>query len=137
MVTGRGSKPGTVTMGPATLLRGRGEVPWIWKGCDMNSPTQGMWECRHGADGRDYCDECHGHGYDAGPDPDADIVEDRWSRLLSLIAQYGGERFGAGWRAAITQPTVKIDSRSGLDDNEQLQAIVSELLALQRELGDD
>lgn len=24
----------------------------------MGSPTQGMWECRHGVDGRDHCEEC-------------------------------------------------------------------------------
>lgn len=25
----------------------------------MSSPTQGAWECAHGVDGRDYCEECH------------------------------------------------------------------------------
>lgn len=25
----------------------------------MSSPTQGMWTCVHGVDGRDWCEECH------------------------------------------------------------------------------
>ncbi len=24
----------------------------------MSSPTQGMWTCRHGVDGRDFCPDC-------------------------------------------------------------------------------
>lgn len=25
----------------------------------MGSPTQGMWTCAHGIDGRDWCEKCH------------------------------------------------------------------------------
>lgn len=25
----------------------------------MSSPTMGMWECRHGVDGRDWCPDCY------------------------------------------------------------------------------
>lgn len=25
----------------------------------MSSPTQGMWTCRHGVDGRNHCGECY------------------------------------------------------------------------------
>jgi hypothetical protein len=24
----------------------------------VSSPTQGVWECRHGVDARDWCDQC-------------------------------------------------------------------------------
>lgn len=138
----------------------------------MSSPTMGMWECRHGVDGRDHCGECTGYGYDAGPEPDHDPqgmlaeeyqyeenrsweayraryplgtdtdqdgdnpedAEDRWTTLLKLIADYGGERFQAGFRAA-REPTIKVHAAIPFGDS--LDKIIHELLRLQRELGED
>ena len=37
----------------------------------MTSPTAGMWECRHGVDGRDHCTDCYGPA-DGPPGVDVD-----------------------------------------------------------------
>lgn len=64
-------------------------------------------------------------------------VYDRWTHLLTLIAQYGGERFAAGWRAHANGPLIKVDSRVGVEDNDLMAMIVAEMLKLQREMGED
>lgn len=42
----------------------------------MSSPTQGMWACEHGTDGRDFCDECY-----------APAMEPKW--LHEVISEGG------------------------------------------------
>lgn len=48
-----------------------------------NSPTQGMWECRHGVDGRDYCPECY------GPEPRHDLQKQRESHANKIKKREG------------------------------------------------
>ena len=57
----------------------------------MGSPTQGMWTCRHGVDGRDYCEACHA-APTAGDWRRADLKAAGWRRF---------DRAGLGerWRA--------------------------------------
>ena len=70
-----------------------------------------------------------------------DSVEDRWENLLSLIAQYGGERYTAGWQdhaAMIREQGVKRDATGLVGEPKSLiDDIVHEILKLQREMGDD
>lgn len=62
---------------------------------------------------------------------------DRWDNLLSLITQYGGARFTAGWRMAQATPTIKVDSTGMAEGDRLLNEIVHIVLAMQREAGDD
>ena len=71
----------------------------------MSSPTQGMWVCRHGVDGRDYCPEC----YSLSPDQirqrteNEQLLLERWDRkareLVSALLALGMVP-DAGWLIA-------------------------------------
>lgn len=47
----------------------------------MSSPTQGMWTCIHGVDGRDWCDEC---GSGVAQDPEVQALETICETLAPL-----------------------------------------------------
>lgn len=76
----------------------------------MSSPTQGMWTCRHGVDGRDHCPECF-----SAPEPAQQFPTSEYFEVWEMTA--GDQRRVDRWHAAETAQRVAAEYNAEAEEN--------------------